>query len=262
MSIKNIDVIDLVPVEAAAIATADAYFADVPVVVMERGNVAAELARLQAAITSKGGKRGISVVALQMTGDDEFPEVRFGPLRLHFAFQVIENVELNNDANGTKKSARKVARKLIQIFKATRLDGLTTDWECDKPALEPLALTKDGKLLANLVGYQVGFNFAEADDEAIEQVAAPLFADSNGQAFESGGSLGAGLGLVITSATAGAEIWYTTDGSIPMPGTTNPSSTAKVYTDAIEVPNDAEVFRAAAFKAGLIGSTVSRVKLV
>jgi hypothetical protein len=57
-----------------------------------------------------------------------------------------------SDANGTGKSARKVARRLVQIFKSTRLDGLTTDWECDKPALEPLNLKKDGKLARYLVG--------------------------------------------------------------------------------------------------------------
>jgi hypothetical protein len=43
MSIKNIDVIDLVPVEAAAIATADEYFADIAGGGGGEGNVAAEM---------------------------------------------------------------------------------------------------------------------------------------------------------------------------------------------------------------------------
>jgi hypothetical protein len=45
-----------------------------------------------------------------------------------------------------------------------------------------------------------------------------------------------------------------------MPTRTNVDSTATVYTDPIAVPVGGVIIRAAAFRAGLIGSTISRAE--
>ena len=102
--IRAIDVIDLLPGELAARLQCDPFFADIPVIVVESGNVATELARKQAVITEKSGKRGVAVIVLQCLADDTDANVNFGPMILRPAFQVVEQVELNNDPNGTGKS--------------------------------------------------------------------------------------------------------------------------------------------------------------
>jgi hypothetical protein len=161
MSIKAIEVIDRLPNECAARLTADEFFSDIAIVVADEGNVLATMNRLQAALTTKTGKRGVAVIVLQVVGNDEMAEVKFGPLRLFQSFQVVENRELNLDANGTGKSARKVARRIVDVVKSLRLDGLTTDWVPDRPCIEPLNLKKE--LGASIVGYQVNFWTLEAD---------------------------------------------------------------------------------------------------
>lgn len=248
--IRNLDIVDRLPGEMLAMALADEYLSDVACVMVEKGNVALELARQQAVITTRGGKVGAAVIILQLMADDELPEVRFGPMTLKPSIQVLEQVELNNGPNGTKKSYRKIARRLIQIFKAARLDGLTTDWECDKPAIEPVAFKDDkGKALGNVVGCQVNFLTREADTEELEQVAAPTFGSTVEDSTPK---------FTLSSTTEGADIWYTTDDSVPMPGTSYPQGTAQAYSSPVEIPAAGVWVRAVAVKAGLIMSTISR----
>jgi len=241
MSIGALDVIDRLPFELQARLEADEYFGDIPVVVAEEGNVAQELARKQAVITEKSGKRGVAVVVLQVLADDPYPNVAFGSLALRPAFQVVENVELNRDANGTGKSARQVARRIRDVIKPLRLAGLTTEFAPDRPCIEPVEIA--GELGGVVKAYQVNFITYEADSEAVEMVSEPQFGQEGGA-------------FTLSCATAGAEIWYSTDDSYPAPG--RPGS-AK-YEGPVSVSGELTV-RAAAFKAGLIGSSVARATI-
>jgi hypothetical protein len=243
--INAIDVIDLLPFELAARLECDDFFADIPVVVAEKGNIAAELARKQAVITEKGGKRGVAVIVLQIIADDEYQSPAFGPMRLKPAFQVVENVELNNDENGTKKSCRKVARRIRDVVKPLRLVGLTTDFQTDKPCIEPVPLAKE--LGDSIVANQVNFLCYECDSEPISQVSMPQF-------FGAGGS---DPQLEVTCETAGADIWYTLDDSYPVPTTINPDSTATLYAGQIPIPAAGFTVRAGAFLTGSIASQVN-----
>lgn len=250
MSIEAIDVWDRLPFELAELLKADEFFCDIPVVVAEKGNVRLEMERLQAVITSKGGKRGVAVVVLQLMAEDAEAEVKFGPLILKPSFQVIENVELNNGPTGTKKSYRKVSRRVVTVIKAARLDGLTTDFILDKPGIEPVVFVDgSGKALPGVVGNHVHFLTFEADTEEMEQVSAPVVA-KDGQTF------------TIYCATDGAVVWFTTDGTVPMPANTNPDSTAVVYSSPVAIPDDGAVVRAAGFKPGLVGSAVCWAEIV
>lgn len=246
MSIKAIDTIDALPNEMAAAIACDPWFADIPIVVAEKGNVTRTIAERQSAITEKGGKRGVAVIILQIIGEDEYPNVNFGPMALRVAFQIVENVELNNDPAGTGKSARKVARKLRDVIKPLRLMGLTTDFIPDKPNIEPVTLAEE--LGKNIVAYQVNFVTYENDDEEISQCATPLFAD-------------AGTGtpqIAITSETEGAQVWFTTDDSFPTPTSANPNSTAQLYGVPVDIPETGAYFRAIAIKDGMVASQVNR----
>jgi hypothetical protein len=244
--ITALDTIDLLPGELAAALESDPFFADIPVVVVEKGNVLSEVAKRTAVITAKGGKRGVSVFVLQVIGDDEMPNVNFSPMTLRPAFQVVENVELNTDANGTGKSARRVARKIRDVIKALRLVGLTTDFVPDRPAIEPITLAKE--LSENVVVYQVNFLTYEADSEAISQCEMPQIA-----AFEADTPQ-----IQLTCGTEGAQIWYTTDDSFPTPTDRAGNSTAQLYGTPIDVPVVGFIIRCMAVKEGLIGSPVNR----
>jgi hypothetical protein len=99
MSTPTYNVIDKLPYELRDRLAADDFFAAIPVVVADKGNVKAQIAAKQAVVTSRVGKRGVAVVVLQIVADDPTNELATGPLLLRAAFQVVENVELNNDAN-------------------------------------------------------------------------------------------------------------------------------------------------------------------
>ena len=74
---------------------------------------------------------------------------------------------------------------------------------------------------------------------SVGRVATPVIAESNGS-------------YTITCATAGATIYYTTDGSDP----TN-SATQQTYSSAITLPAGSSMIRAIAMKSGLVSSHIA-----
>lgn len=240
--IQAIDVIDLLPFELQARLENDDYFADIPVVVAEEGNIKAELARKQAVMTTKSGKRGVAVIVLQVVADDDIPNLAFGPMTLMPAFQVVENLELNRDANGTGKSARKVSRRIRDVVKGFGAAGLVTDMKAGKPCIEPVPLVKE---LGELVkAYQVNFRCLEVPQQGLAQAQMPVCAAVAGPTPQ----------FEITSPTDAARIYWTSDDSYP--GPQNPG--AKVYESPIAIPDGGITVRACAYAQGLVASRVQR----
>jgi hypothetical protein len=228
MSILAIDVIDRLPGELAAALLSDPFFDDIPVAIAEKGNVIQEVQRLQAIITAKNNKWGVAVVVLQLVADDTYPEIAFGSMKLRPSFQVIEIPTQNNSKTGTGKSARKVARKIRDIIKPLALDGLCSDFVFEEECIAPVRLDSQ-----NMIAYQVNCHTYEVDDEQLAQVATPQFSEANGQ-------------LILTCATEGAVIYYTTDESFPAPKSKAPTSTAEVYSSPIDIPQAGFIVRAMA----------------
>ena len=242
MNVGTLDVIDRLPFELQARLEADEFFDDIPVVVAEEGDVAMMIAKKQAVVTEKSGRVGVAVIVLQILADDDYPEVGLGPMTLRPAFQVVENVELNKGANGTQKSARRVARRIRDVIKTLSLGGIVTEFKPDKPAIEPVELAAElGKTVR---AYQVNFVTYESDDEPAGQVDPPQFAAVDGPTPQ----------VEITCATAGAAIWYSLDGSYPAPGRPG----ASLYTAPLDIPEAGLTVRAACYQAGLIASQVLR----
>ena len=232
---------DRVAAELGSWVQCDPFLADIPVVVAEKGNVLAEVNRMQAAITVKGGKRGIAIIVLPLLADDAYDEVGFGPMKLFASLQVIENVELNNDANGTGKSCRMIARYLVKIIKPLSLGGLTTDFVCQKPAIDAgiIKLANGSELQSRLVNFYT----YEADTEPMQQVASIAFAQAGNQ-------------VALSCATAGAQIWFTTDQTFPAPPSAVAGSTAQLYAGPIAVPAGGMTIRAMGIMGGMISSQV------
>lgn len=216
------DIIDQLPYELAAVLASDSFFCDIPIIVADEGNVAAAFAKIQAAVTTKNKKRGVAVIVLQMVGDDEYSNLATGPLLLRPGFQVVENRELNLDSNGTGKSARRVARRIRDVIKGAQIYGLIEGMTAEKNCIQPVTLPKE--MPAALVAYQASFQCYERTTDAQPyQVAMPSFGQANGA-------------FTLTSATAGAAIWYTTDDTFPAPPTAVPGSTALLYSGPVPVP--------------------------
>lgn len=244
--VKTIDIIDRLPFELQARLESDKWFGDIPVVVMEEGNFESMLAAKQATITEKNGKIGVAVVVVQLTADDDYPELAFGPLTLLPVIQVLENVELNRGPSGTKKSARTVARKIRDLIKPLRLHGLCTEFEPDKPVIRPVPLPEG---MAKLIkSYSVHFKTFEADDEQASMVATPAFEEVGDPATQ----------FALSCSTEGAQIWFTTDDSYPAPQ----RGTSRLYTGPVDVPAEGLIVRAAAYLDGSYASQVNRAVIV
>ncbi len=245
------DILDRLPYELAARLECDPFFVDIPVIVAEAGNIRLEMERKQAAITEKNNKRGVAVIVLQLVADDYSKNLQFGPMIIYPAFQVVENVELNHDDFGTGKSHRKVARKIRDIIKNGNLMGLVQDMKAGKPCIEPTDLTELGELLK---GCQVNFECLEVSTEQQTQVQMPIFTGITTNGVPQ---------VLLTSATAGASIWYTIDDSYPNNGTadTFPGSTAQLYNGAINIPAGGFTVRAGAYMDGAIASGINRAQI-
>lgn len=233
----SLDLIAELPGELQARLEEDDYFVDIPVVVSEDANVLAELQKKQAVVTSKTGKRGVAVFVLQIIADE--PNTSGNPfayMSLSLAFQVVENLELNRGQGGTLKKARQVARRIRDVIRCTRLEGLVSDFYGDKPCIDPLKLED---MPANIVAYQVNFKCFETPGELPQQVQAPVPAVAGDQ-------------LTFTCATVGATIYYTTDGSYPRAANT----AATAYSGPITLPDTGYDLRACAYLTDHIASYV------
>ena len=231
------DIIDRLPFELAAVLVSDPFFVDIPIVMAEAGNIRLEMERKQAVISEKCGKRGAAVVIPQLVADDPYLNLQFGPMKFFPQAQVIENVELNNDDNGTKKSHRKIARRIRDSWKNAGLVGLVQNFAPAKPCIEPVDM-KD--VSDNIKGSAVNFECLEISKEDFVLIQMPQFAGEGTSQ------------LSITCATPGAQIWFTLDDSFPYPGDENafPGSTAQLYMDPIPITGPV-IVRARAYLDGL-----------
>lgn len=249
---KPEEIIERLPFELAARLETNPFFADIPVVVAEKGNVVLEYQRKQGHITAKSGKRGICVVVLQVVADDYSNNLQFGPMTIKPAFQVVENVEMNNDDSGTKKSARKVSRKIRDVIKNFNIMGMVQDMKAGKPCIEPVDLKDMGDAV---IGNQVNFECLEVSTESQTQVQMPAFS-TQGDSPET-------AEFLLTCPTAGAQIWFTTDGSFPYNGgaDTFPGSTSQLYTGPVSIPADGVNVRACAYLDEAIASGINQATI-
>lgn len=239
----GLDIIDQLPWELAAALEGDDYFDDIPVIVAEEGSVAQQLARKQAVINSKGGHRGAGVIVLPTLADDLKPNVRFGPMTLYPTFQCIENLELNRDSNGTGKPVRKIGRRIRDVIKQYQIQGLIANLAPETPCITPIDLTRElGDLVKSCL---VRFTCLECPSDSMAFVAMPSGAVAAGQ-------------VTLSCPTAGAAIWFTTDGKAPLPPAKRADSTAQLYAGAFA--SAGEIVRARAFIAGAMPSGVIRIQ--
>lgn len=191
----------------------------------------------QALVTLTGTEKiglGIVILPAEVTGAERnLPGL---PLRVMASIQIIEAVLINRGATGTGIKASVAALRVLAALHQIRIGNRCL--YADKNPIEAVSMKK------GFVGYTV-----------------TLFSESNG---------GSGTGrvrdlefsqdmsgdLLITTATAGAAIYYTTDGSFPGPS----NDAALLYTGPVNITDDMTL-RAAAFLPPLNPSDISEVRI-
>ena len=213
---------------------ADPFFVDITVLVQRKGVTENDIQTALSTLNEKIGKIGACVFILMpslvpTTGDAAGPEYS-----VRHTVQVIEQPLFSQDAtSGVGKSAELIAekvRKLIHYF-AARGGILSFD------GMDPIAVDV-GK-----ISYGVAFRHRDSDDD-YQRCGLPLLDPDAGASPQT---------VTITTATAGAAIYYTTDGSYP--SSANPN--AALYGGPVEILTPCTL-QAAAQKTGLQQSNIAR----
>lgn len=225
--------LDTLEADAYGILRATASLADAQIVRADEGLTEADVAQMLVTLSGTE-KQGLGIVVLQAEIDKAERNQPGPPLRAVVSIQVIESVIINRGASGTAIKASTAALRVLNALHHQRVGN--RQLYAEKNPVEPLPMPE------GLVSYTVTL-YSEANGGTttgrVRQLQFSL--DENGD-------------LVIESATAGAAIYYTTDGSFP--GASN--AEAILYDGAIEI-TDNMTLRACAFLSPLLPSDISEV---
>lgn len=213
---------------------ADDYFGNVSVLLERRGNIENDIAIALSTLNEKNFAIGAVAVVLMPSLQPGEPDAPGPEYFVEQQVQVISQALMNAaDAGGTGKTAEDLAQRVRQLLHRWE-SGLGT-WSFTR--MEPLPGNDPGK-----VSYVVTFR-RTAMDEGLAKCGLPLIDPDTGAAPQE---------VTLTTGTAGAQIWYTLDGSLPTP--TNPQ--ARRYYAAFTVAA-AATLRAVAYKPDHAASNVA-----
>jgi hypothetical protein len=222
----------------AELAIEGGRYANVVVVTEGEETVSETIANALAPMEGQGGRGGLAVIVA-------FPRVRRierdlegPPGQLRPSLFVACNPLVNSDATaGTEILPETLAHLLC-----SRLHGVKLNDDVDELRGDPDAIKK-ASIEGIPLALEVPFDCRDVTADPINIVAPVVMAPASGSA----------AAVTLTCATAGAEIWFTTNGNLPGKGVTG----ATLYTApvAISAPT---TLRAAAYKAGWIGSAVTK----
>ena len=178
----------------------------------------------------RSGKAGAGVLVEMPTLEVPAPNLPGPSGQLVVSCAVIEEPNLNMEASsGTLLAAEEVAQMVLDILHGLVIEG-TGSLYADRSAIKP------AEEFQGLVAYRVSLRLMSLRPQS-DRVATPTITEN-------------GLNVTMACGTAGADMYYTQDGSFPGPG----NSAAVKYTQTFAVTG--AVLRWAAFKAGMVGSHV------
>jgi hypothetical protein len=212
----------------------DPFFANVPVLNERLKDLNTEIATALAPVTGAGGKSGLAIVVLTPTANVHFENV-FGPFfdDIRITVRVLENVTVNQDpTNGTNIPAAAAAEEICSLLHYFQPDSANGPVVSRRPGI---SLQDDP---TNLV-YLCRFRTSGGPVGTLPQSAAPVAANNSGA-------------ITLTSATTGAAIFYTSDGSNPAP------RNGVLYT-APFTPATGLTIKSRAWLAGYLASTTTTI---
>lgn len=216
---------------------ADAWFADVPLLLQEKGVTESDIETALSTLNDVGGKIGVVVVVLMSELAGESTSDTAAAWSDGVTIQVIEQPLFNLGDSGIGKSAALVATRIRQQLHLWG-NGYGATWNFS--GQNPLPVD-EGK-----ISYGVIFN-RQGSDAKIAPVATPRIEATAATAPAT---------VTITCATAGATIRYTLDGSYP--SAANPE--AHVYAAPLEIATTANL-RAIGEKADMRSSNIRQLYL-
>jgi hypothetical protein len=212
--------------------------AEVATLLQRKGVTQSDIDTALSVLNERSGKIGACIVVLMPSLVSQSPNSP-GPLyNIRMTVQVIEQPLFNLGDTGTGLSAEQIAQHLRVLFHLFA-NGHGGTYVFD--GMEPIAVA-DGQI-------SYGVSFArKAGDGSAAKVATPEIAADAGTAPAN---------ITLTCATAGASIYYTTDGS-SYPSSANANAT--LYTVPFAQATAATI-RAVAEKSGLLPSNVRQLDL-
>lgn len=225
---------------------ADDLIGSRPGVIVEPGepesNINAKLARVVG--VGVDGKLGVGYLTLPIErAVDENPNLPGGPLKLTLTVDFVENVIINQSANGTKIPIRIYAARASKILKLYTPVGFTQSLIPANPVISEFTDDKNKTLRVG----RVEFTAYEADDAPMRRLDRPQITVSGNVTQLSDiryQITGPSVTLAITQAAA-AQIFYTLDGSHPFARNT----AATLYTGPVAITGPC-LFRCRAFGTG------------
>lgn len=216
---------------------AHAWFADVAIMQERKAYTTDEIAKLLSTVKGRSGKVGLAILVQRplFTPASDDASLRG---RIVQAFTILEHPTINAGSIGTGKSAEEAGIELLNLFHLAASAVPSQCWS----ALPEGAMVPDDS-----------FDTLNAWETRLQLFASPGRTERCGPPLIEPDS---GLGtqeVTLSTATAGAAIYYTIDGTYPRQGN------GTLYA-APFVPGAGVLLRAAAEKAGLQQSSVSSVQ--
>lgn len=216
------------------------YLAEVPMLLLRKENLENKLynALKVLAVTPDGRKPGACVVVLMPTADVADPNLSGPQMEVTFTIRIMENPTINLSDGGTGKSAEALALFTLRALHGLAISGQLSTLYGDNAALRP-AEEKD------LVAYDVQLKARLGQNP--EAKCAPV-------------ALAAGAGtFTATCATAGADIYYTTDGTFPFKAPVfNLATMASLYTGATAYASG-DTIRSVAYATNYLPSDIAEL---
>lgn len=220
--------------DIAARLEADEICGRVRVVTERRGDVLAEINRALATVNARSGLKGLALVVLQIEGDDTAPDYPVPVLEVRPVVRVLEEPNANKSGD---LDALTLAYRVALLFKLWTCHGKTSPFT----GAEPMIVGVED-ILAPLA-YDVRFVARQKNVQNNRKAATPVITPSSGAPPQT---------VALACATVGAEIWYTLDGSYPVPGQAGSTE----YSAPIDIDYPLTL-RAVAYLSGYIASDAS-----
>lgn len=212
----------------------DPVFAEVAVLLEDKGDIEADVIQALATLNAKAQKLGALAVVLEPEEVPTDPETPNPELRVRLSVQVMEDQLFNLGDTGTHRSCYALARRVRQLGHRRSFGRGVWFWVGTVPVPQDNP-SRRSRLVT----------FERRDSERrVTKLGAPLIDPDEGAAPQT---------VTVSTATAGAEIWYTLDGSTPVPS----NQAARPYLAPLEL-TDPCTLRAAAYLSGYEPSDIAQ----
>lgn len=217
----------------------DEFFADIKVYLFrprsqeEAVQIQTDIDAALAGLETKATKSGAAVIVQMPNANVPLPNVPGPRFDLIYTIRVLENPLINMGATGTSKSAEEIALSILNLCHHFTLQDFGMALVASGEALKALGIDESGR-----IGYDCLLTMPMGLAKSIKVIAPSI--------------TGTAASVTITTATSGATILYTIDGSYPWAG----NATALTYSAPFAVTSGVKV-RSVATKAGLQPSDLS-----